>query len=933
MRRRNHIIFATFLTFLWFVESNVFGMHECKFGGSGGECEWKINNGFSIGNYTQLRGKIGSDYEQILGNIGEFAYIDQSSGNGSIIISQDFTGSSVCLNMDAILYGTGYHPILYINIEPPLTTMQRISLYGPHYLRMDSYNIPISIDAVHGEFKVILEATITNPGSFLAISTLSLSTNCSSEPYCASNLFQCYNSSCVPWSTLCNLQRDCLSGEDEADTFCRRLPSYARCTFEQDFCGWSVPPVSKDFPWERHRGPGSSEDTGPEVDHTTNSSQGYYLRVNGYRRHMKDFILESLVFPAISDEVRHANSCQIRFFYHLQGRKVGELALTILDACEVNPTFKYLWINFEQPLDKWRLAEVPISGVGNRYILRFHGTTVNYNHGDIALDDISFSPECFGLSKNNIHDEALELPVALNRTEFRKNKEYYCSEKSKKKQYPQPTKDPEPSHSVAHSTVNTSTSPQNISLDVQFESASHEVGTKYIAIITAISLIAAVILGSLFIFCAVRNKRSQHVQSVRLEMLSDTSEENTSCIHRPRRPRVSNAESLPARRAMMEFNPNYDFSVAKFPEQQLRELPRDKITIVSMIGQGAFGEVYEGRLFQICPRKTELPVAVKSLPPLSTEQAEMDFLMEAVILSKFNHQNIVKCLGVSFDEHPRYIVLELLEGGDLKTFLRDSRPMNDQRATVTVLDLLRLAIDIAKGCQHLEEKHFIHRDVAARNCLLTTKGPSRMAKIADFGMARDIYRSDYYKKGGKAMLPIKWMPPEAFLDGVFTNKTDVWSFGVLLWEIFTLGYMPYPGKTNQDVMQFVSAGGRLDSPTKCPPRLYKIMIMCWNCVADIRPSFTEILEHLGMCLQDPEVMQADLPECPFPVCDYVKDASTLTKASTLDVSRNADSTNSFLEIRHDTDETINCADENDGGTRVPLLPSENETMFLETKAI
>ena len=102
-------------------------------------------------------------------------------------------------------------------------------------------------------------------------------------------------------------------------------------------------------------------------------------------------------------------------------------------------------------------------------------------------------------------------------------------------------------------------------------------------------------------------------------------------------------------------------------------------------------------------------------------------------------------------------------------------------------DLLLLAVDVAKGCQYLEEKRFIHRDIAARNCLLTSTLPSeRKVKIADFGMARDIYRADYYRKGGKAMLPVKWMPPEAFLDGLFTSKTDVWSFGVLLWEVSVL---------------------------------------------------------------------------------------------------------------------------------------------------
>lgn len=174
-------------------------------------------------------------------------------------------------------------------------------------------------------------------------------------------------------------------------------------------------------------------------------------------------------------------------------------------------------------------------------------------------------------------------------------------------------------------------------------------------------------------------------------------------------------------------------------------------------------------------------------------------------------------------------------------------------------DLVFCALDVAKGCRYLESKRFIHRDIAARNCLLSSKGPGRVVKIADFGMARDIYRSDYYRKGGKAMLPIKWMPPEAFLDGIFTSKTDVWSFGVLLWEVFSLGLMPYTGLPNRDVMQLVTGGGRLDAPMSCPITIYRIMADCWNPTPELRPSFSNLLDRLTACSQDTEIMNAALP--------------------------------------------------------------------------
>ncbi|KAL3228831.1 hypothetical protein MRX96_023733 [Rhipicephalus microplus] len=293
-----------------------------------------------------------------------------------------------------------------------------------------------------------------------------------------------------------------------------------------------------------------------------------------------------------------------------------------------------------------------------------------------------------------------------------------------------------------------------------------------------------------------------------------------------------------------EFNPNYEFGGSTCTLQDLTDIPRESLTLVKALGQGAFGEVYQGFLLPttVAPTTpttgeapspvTEIPVAVKTLPELSSPESEKDFVTEACIMSKFNHPNIVRFIGVCFEKMPRFIVLELLPGGDLKSFLRESRPKPNVPPSLTMTDLLKLAIDVAKGCQYLEDKHFIHRDIAARNCLLTTKGPGRVVKIADFGMARDIYRADYYRKGGKAMLPVKWMPPEAFLDGMFTSKTDVWSFGVLLWEVMSMGYMPYPGRGNQE---------------------------CWHATPEERPSFGTILERLGYCIQDPDVVSAPLP--------------------------------------------------------------------------
>ncbi|KAJ8291131.1 hypothetical protein GJAV_G00021730 [Gymnothorax javanicus] len=328
---------------------------------------------------------------------------------------------------------------------------------------------------------------------------------------------------------------------------------------------------------------------------------------------------------------------------------------------------------------------------------------------------------------------------------------------------------------------------------------------------------------------------------------------------------------------MTDYNPNYCFAGKVASLSELKEVPRKNITLLRMLfmiqttkthdaqdiqvalGHGAFGEVYEGRVLGIAGDNAALQVAIKTLPEICSEQDEMDFLMEALIMSKFSHENIVRCIGVSLQSLPRFILLELMTGGDLKSFLRLHRPRIGQNTSLSMLDLLGVSRDVALGCRYLEENHFIHRDIAARNCLLTCPGPGRVAKIGDFGMARDIYRASYYRKGGRAMLPVKWMPPEAFLEGVFTCKTDTWSFGVLLWEIFSLGYMPYPCKTNQEVLEFVTSGGRMDPPKSCPGPVYRIMTQCWQHCPGHRPNFSTILERINYCTQDPDVITTPLP--------------------------------------------------------------------------
>ncbi|XP_078134251.1 tyrosine-protein kinase receptor [Sander vitreus] len=328
---------------------------------------------------------------------------------------------------------------------------------------------------------------------------------------------------------------------------------------------------------------------------------------------------------------------------------------------------------------------------------------------------------------------------------------------------------------------------------------------------------------------------------------------------------------------MTDYNPNYCFAGKAASLNELKEVPRKNITLLRALGHGAFGEVYEGQVLGISSDNGPMQVAIKTLPEICSEQDEMDFLMEALIMSKFSHDNIVRCIGVSLNILPRFILLELMTGGDMKSFLRQNRPRAGQTSSLTMRELLQMARDIAFGCHYLEENHFIHRDIAARNCLLTCPGPGRVAKIGDFGMARDIYRASYYRKGGRAMLPVKWMPPEAFMEGIFTCKTDTWSFGVLLWEIISLGYMPYPCKTNQEVLEFVTSGGRMDPPKSCPGPVYRIMTQCWQHCPEHRPNFSTILERINYCSQDPDVINTPLPFEYTPTTE--DDGGTINRAS------------------------------------------------------
>ncbi|KAM4771019.1 proto-oncogene tyrosine-protein kinase ROS [Rhinophrynus dorsalis] len=301
------------------------------------------------------------------------------------------------------------------------------------------------------------------------------------------------------------------------------------------------------------------------------------------------------------------------------------------------------------------------------------------------------------------------------------------------------------------------------------------------------------------------------------------------------------------------------YAVSTLPTQnEMEKLPsfsREKLTLCVFLGSGAFGEVYEGIAEDIMgPETGSIKVAVKTLRKDATDHEKAEFLKEAHLMSQFDHPNILKLLGVCLFNEPQYIILELMDGGDLLTYLRGARANSLVLSPLlSNLDLLNISENISRGCTYLERMHFVHRDLAARNCLVSVKeynNPERTVKIGDFGLARDVYKYDYYRKKGEGLLPVRWMAPESLIDGIFSSSTDVWSFGVLLWEIFTLGQQPYQGYSNLEVLHHVQSGQRMESPMNCPDDLWSLILKCWAKDPLKRPTFSYLqrqLEELKGC--------------------------------------------------------------------------------------
>nr|XP_013223554.2 fibroblast growth factor receptor 2 isoform X8 [Columba livia] len=312
--------------------------------------------------------------------------------------------------------------------------------------------------------------------------------------------------------------------------------------------------------------------------------------------------------------------------------------------------------------------------------------------------------------------------------------------------------------------------------------------------------------------------------------------------------RLSSAADAPMLAGVSEY---------ELPEDPKWEFPRDKLTLGKPLGEGCFGQVVMAEAVGIDKDrpKEAVTVAVKMLKDDATEKDLSDLVSEMEMMKMIGkHKNIINLLGACTQDGPLYVIVEYASKGNLREYLRARRPPGMEYSfdinrvpeeQMTFKDLVSCTYQLARGMEYLASQKCIHRDLAARNVLVTE---NNVMKIADFGLARDINNIDYYKKTTNGRLPVKWMAPEALFDRVYTHQSDVWSFGVLMWEIFTLGGSPYPGIPVEELFKLLKEGHRMDKPANCTNELYMMMRDCWHAVPSQRPTFKQLVEDLDRIL-------------------------------------------------------------------------------------
>ncbi|XP_071522280.1 fibroblast growth factor receptor 4-like isoform X2 [Panulirus ornatus] len=311
----------------------------------------------------------------------------------------------------------------------------------------------------------------------------------------------------------------------------------------------------------------------------------------------------------------------------------------------------------------------------------------------------------------------------------------------------------------------------------------------------------------------------------------------------------------------------------ELPVDAAWELPRSKLVMGESLGEGAFGKVVRAEVQGILKPDVITTVAVKMLKEGHTDSELMDLVSEMEMMKMIGtHMNIINLLGCCTQGGPLYVIVEYAAHGNLRDYLRNNRPssgyeraIGQEPEAITQKNLVSFAYQVARGMEYLASKKCIHRDLAARNVLVSE---DRIMKIADFGLARDIHSQDYYRKTSEGRLPVKWMAPEALFHRVYTSQSDVWAYGILLWEIMTMGGTPYPAVPSvEKLFQLLREGHRMEKPSNCSLEIYMIMRECWHYQPTTRPTFKELVEDMDRILTlsltveylDPSMPQLDTP--------------------------------------------------------------------------
>lgn len=319
----------------------------------------------------------------------------------------------------------------------------------------------------------------------------------------------------------------------------------------------------------------------------------------------------------------------------------------------------------------------------------------------------------------------------------------------------------------------------------------------------------------------------------------------------PSIPKLANSEKQGVRTHAVSVSETDDYAeiideedTYTMPSTRDYEIQRERIELGRCIGEGQFGDVHQG--VYVSPENPALAVAIKTCKNCTSDSVREKFLQEALTMRQFDHPHIVKLIGV-ITENPVWIIMELCTLGELRSFLQV------RKYNLDLASLILYAYQLSTALAYLESKRFVHRDIAARNVLVSSND---CVKLGDFGLSRYMEDSTYYK-ASKGKLPIKWMAPESINFRRFTSASDVWMFGVCMWEILMHGVKPFQGVKNNDVIGRIENGERLPMPPNCPPTLYSLMTKCWAYDPSRRPRFTELKAQLSTILEEEKAQQEE----------------------------------------------------------------------------